>query len=550
MPNIREYNSTQALQGIRPNELGADALAQSGRRIASVYHEAGEELGRGIATLGQIGARSGGGGRGGGGGGGTARAAKQAESAESASEIATGSAAVAKAQTDLNSEWTQTANSADLNDSTIGDKFTQDKLGPTLDQIGQGFTTTKSQEWWTKQRASIEAHFGTKIAGDMAARAGDALHVNMDNTLNSFTNGARSDPSSMEHYMDQWQDTVHSLIGTNSNIDVKTASKAMSDLTQKGRTKIAQSAAIGMAERNPDQLLADIDAGKFNDYLDASGIKQVQGYARQQQAQNQHNAVAVSQNSADEYERAQFDPQTGGWKQVTPDVIGQAINDPRMLPAQRKATVTWLQSQMKGQATGTVTSNPQLLANFRGRFAGDPAQYPTQQEIGTAIANGQMTIKDGNELNSIRKMVSPTETKDPASAALFKGALSVGNRMVLGDGTTAADATGADLNRRQRFQSWFYDSFAQGTKAGMTPQQLLTPGSPDYLLKPENMQFFATNGDDLVSHAKQDYGDSAVAVPLNPPTQSGHTMTAQPSAPAQPQDRKPLASFFGSLGSQ
>jgi hypothetical protein len=51
MPNITEYRART--DGLQPQEVGAEAFAQAGRRVGSFYAQMGQDLGRTVSSLGQ-----------------------------------------------------------------------------------------------------------------------------------------------------------------------------------------------------------------------------------------------------------------------------------------------------------------------------------------------------------------------------------------------------------------------------------------------------------------------------------------------------------------
>lgn len=528
MPNIQEYNSTAALQGIRPNELGADALAQSGRRIGAVTREAGQEIGGAVSRVGgQIG--------------------EQIDRHNTTEEISAGGAAIANLQSQLTDQWNQTANTSDLNDHTIADQFREKSLEPAIEQWVAGFHTEKGQEWALSHADALRNHFFEKTTADMATRAGDALVANIQTTLNASSNMAMKDPSSMGFAMDTYESALRAA-AANSNADPSVVSKVITEQVEKGKKQIAQSAMIGLAQNNPDALDAAVAKGTFNNYVDGAETKQMQAFAHSQRLQQKAEFSANSKDVADQYTNDMYDPTTQQVRPVTPQIIGSIMSRQDMTENDKRSTVRFLQQQFKAQQAEIENeqkahSDPQVLAGFRARFL--TANPPTKEEVGTAMGAGLLSSPDGHDL--LTSAAALNDPKDPVDAALLKSAIKTGHANLLGS-TEPGDVQAADQNRIQRFDAWFYPTYNRLKAQGKTPQQLLSPDSPDYLLKPENMRFFATNGDDLVSGAKQDYGSSAVAVPLIPPAQTGGGQ--QQKAPSAAVQRKPLAAIFGGPGGQ
>lgn len=506
MPNIREYNSPQALQGIRPSELGVDALAQSGRRIASVMGQAGRDIGGGVASLG--------------------RAADEVKAKidqhDAMQEISVGAAAYANLNSQLTGQWNDQFNKSDLNDHTIGDNFMSGVLEPALEKFQQGFSTEAGQKYALERTTALREHFGQKIAGDMSNRAADALGANAATLLNSSSNMARNDPSSMPFAMDQWESSLKAM-AQNSGANTGAVSKVLTEQMEKGKAQIAQSAAIGMADKNPDALIAEINKGTFDNYMDGSQVKQMEAYARTQKNAQAQQFRLNSKDASDDYINQTYDPKTGLVKPVTAELFGQIMRDPKLTEPDKRSTVRFLQQQYSAQQremnNEEHASDPQLLSSMRQRFAsGDPRQYPTNEEIGEALGSGRLNSKDAGSLAKSNELLTgKTAREDPGTKDILTKSLASVHAQISG-GEPPGSYTPAQTAAVARFDSWFWPAYQKAVANGMNPSALLSPDSPDYMLKPDTLEAFKIKGSDIV---------------------------ALPTNKLPPGPRPPLSKFFG-----
>ena len=130
MPNIREFNAPGDL-GLRPDDRAAEATANSGRRIAALYSEAGDakaSIGRSAASairdVGDV-------------------AVKYAEHRE----ISQGAATAATTLSNLDAKWNEMIKTADPNDPSVAAKFREEVLEPTLEKLGSAPMTEGGQKF-------------------------------------------------------------------------------------------------------------------------------------------------------------------------------------------------------------------------------------------------------------------------------------------------------------------------------------------------------------------------------------------------------------------
>jgi hypothetical protein len=341
MPVIQQYDAGNV--GLNPTEIGADAEAQAARRIGSLYHQEGENIGGSIGTLGQ-----------------------QAEKYMAHREISQGAAAFAGLQANLTDQWNETAKNADPNDPTVAKKF-QAGLEDQFDKYLDSFSTEEGQRWAEAHIDNLREHLFTKTSADMSTLAGIAVKTNYEKTVNTLSSTAASDPSSLPFQLKTAESTISGMADSSPNLDTATAASVKSELLQKAKENIIKSAVSGMIQKNPN---VDLDAiqKQYGEYINGAELKQFQKAAQVQAKANSlvDKQSQVAQRQLDELnvhkgatqvitDNVTFDPQTGR-PIIDPKFFSQALDIAKKNPSAPNAATTvqtmfnWGESQQnKGE---------------------------------------------------------------------------------------------------------------------------------------------------------------------------------------------------------
>jgi hypothetical protein len=260
MPNIRQFNDP--IQGLRPDDKGAQATVMAARHVEGVYQQAGEAIGGGIAALGD-------------------EYVKQ----KSFQDISHGLATSPEMQTGLTSQWNQVAKTTDPNDHSVAEKFLNETVEPALTQWESGFTTEQGRTWATEHAAQIRQHFSEKTAADQSTLAGAAAVDNYKRMVTGLSNGALQDPTNVNTALGSLDAGIAALIAHNPNATPELASKMATELRDEGRKEIFKGGFIGMARGNPDQAIDALVKGYGSTDLDATEREQLYGFAASQKRQ-------------------------------------------------------------------------------------------------------------------------------------------------------------------------------------------------------------------------------------------------------------------------
>lgn len=417
MAQIAQYDAGNV--GLQPSEIGVDATAQAARRIGTFYHQAGENIGSAIATVG-----------------------KQAEDYMAHREISHGAAAFAGLQADLTDKWNETAKNADPNDPTTARKFIEENAEPALQKYADSFSTAEGQRWAEQHIDALRQHLFTKTSADMSTLAGIAVKTNVEKTINTLSSTAASDPSSLDFAMKTADSTITGIAASSPNLDATAQASVKSELLQKAKENIVKSAVAGMIAKNPN---VDLDAiqQKYGEYINGAEMKQFQKAA---QVQAKTNALQDKQLAATQKQMADLQVHTGAAKVMTDNVsfdptTGQPIVDPKYfsdaLELARKnpnapsaaATVrtmlSWGESQQNKGAK--PIDDPATKADLMDRMF-SPDKPTTTIDLMKARAEGKISDHTFESYHGLAQELEQSPLKGPvwqSTAAAAKDALIV-----------------------------------------------------------------------------------------------------------------------------
>lgn len=346
MPNIVEYNAGAG--GLQPSEQGIQANVQAARRVGSFYHQLGEDIGGTTAALGA-----------------------QYQQQLTRHEVSAGSAALANMYDQQSSLWTQAAANADPNDIHLADRYRKDVLEPALQSFGENFSTKEGQQWAQEQIGHFRQHMFEKTAADQSTLAGNAVVQNLMVLKNRASNITMNDPSSFDAVAGLIDNSVNAQIASHPNLSVEAAGKMRDELTQQFKGEAAKSAVIGAIQKDPTAGRALLAAGKYNDYIDGTEVKQLDSYAdaMQKAAIAQQRAAETEQSKA---EKAAFTTATAHVAASLIDKDGNVA-----IPADYFKTVANL-AMMPGAEPGQVRSMidmGQALTRQEAKPVDDPHTY-------------------------------------------------------------------------------------------------------------------------------------------------------------------------------
>lgn len=408
MPNIVEFNAPNDIQA--PSDRGIGALSNLASEQNRFGREGGQALGSAIARVGgQVGEvldKE------------NYKRAQDAYQHEIHQQVSAGAVNYSAMYGNLSLGLNETMSKAPLNDTSVGAGFTEHTLNPTLDKFRASFDNAPEdvQKWADEQVVRTRQHFTERIIADSSTRAGMAVHENVSNIERNWSNAAMVDPSSMQFAIDSAKSAVNNLVDTAHNLSVGDAARVRGELLPKMEKSIAQAAFDAMAQANPREAKAALAHGDFNAYIDGATQAQWQRYADvQQKAQDADDrrdkleakqaAAQKSQEVADKYTLSMYDSNSGRMLRPNAKLNQQIMTDPDMLPAQKRETIRWNQTQYTAQvredkasaAGSAVKDDPKILSDLRARV-GSVDHPTTRQEVVDALSGELLTRKGAADL--------------------------------------------------------------------------------------------------------------------------------------------------------
>lgn len=474
MPNIREFSAPNDF-GLRPDDRAQESVANSGRRIAALYSEAGDatsDIGRRAAAatrnVGDV----------------ALKYAEHREISQSAAEAAT-------TLSNLDSAWNNKVKNADPNDPTVASKFREEVLEPTLEKLGSAPMTEGGQRFAEAQVEKFRNHFVTKTSADMASLASVAAKKNIDTLTNQLSNAAMNDPTSLKTSLDLVDHSIGSMVDSSPNLRGVEGAKLRMELTQSSQAQIVKAAAIGAISANPDAGLKQFSGPEYSKYISGAELKQLQ-----QQAQTVERARRVDENYALQnqklFKQEASDNREGEYlsklhsddPKVSSTVSARTIaNDFTLTREARERMIGIVERETKPEAAAKVSNATatDLISRLRAQ-PGDPRRIDTLDPVYDAYEKGTLSKAD---LKFVRDEF--TNLRTPEGAALgaqqeefiksVKPLIDKSNPL-LGkiDQSGPQQVYNFTMDLRKKTDEY--------RRAGKDPRDLMDPSKPDYMGSP------------------------------------------------------------------
>lgn len=534
MPNIRDAFDPGAL-AIRPTETGVEATAATARRVGMFFNQrAGavdtlaretdrlasatarqgaetQQLGRDTQRLGaetgqlgdfegrlmtDVGRRA---------GSAIEYAGDQAVKYLDHQQISHGALTFTQLLAGKTAEWNNTVKNADPNDPTVGARFMQNSVEPSLEKFQQeGFYTENGQKWAEAHVDALRKHFAEKTAADMSTLAGHAANINMRQTINTLSNTVRSDPSSLDFSMAALESGTEGVLSSSPNLTGAEAARVRSEITQQGKEAIVKSAAFGYIEKT-GQVPPWATDPKYSPYVSGVELKQLATAAKVQQRtfslQDKQDfllrkyladyAVHTGANKVIT-DNVAPDPTNPGRMIMKPDFFNQALDlakknpDSAIAATTVKTLIDWGEHQ-QNQRAQPVVSDPQVKADLLTRMF-DPNSPTSQIDILRAEADGKLATHDGTTMRGLQKAVQDAGLHSEG----FKETLSAAKGVIT---YTTPGMPGKDphgMENYARFVQDFVPKYQAAVRAGTLPPNALDFKDPNSLISKTMEQYKRT----------------------------------------------------------
>jgi len=511
MPNIRSYDAPAGI-GLQPSQTGVEAVAGAARRGGAFFNQAadslrqtGAEFGSAIKTAGDV-------------------AVKYMEH----DEISKGAAGFATLQNNLLTQWNETAKNADPNDPSTAGKFIDDIVNPSLEKFTGSFNTEGGQKYAEQHIDSLRQQMFKTTSADMSTLAGIAVQQNYSTTVNKLSSTVRSDPASLDFALKTAESSVGALASSSPNLDATAAAKVSGPLLQNAKEQIVKSWFMGVAEKNPDEAVKQLESGKYSDFIKGDEAKTIIGYARTNarlaRSEQTNARVMADYTAKQDFHKAANDlelstiPADATGRPTLPKDYWQKVREIGQMPGAMLEPSRLKQMVDNGERITARLDKPEplgpvshaatmdLLAKIRST---DASRLTSNDAIYQAYGDGKLNTGDFNflqkEYANIRTPEGQALNRDRTTFfKQYAGAITGGLYDPI-QGSPKMYAAEMDARRRE----------ADLQRKGLDPHLIYDPSSEYFIGKPANLRKY----------------QSSMQEDLN----------AKAAAPAQPEKPAPLA---------
>lgn len=477
MPQIREYNrQVEAVAPVQGRQVSAQALGGDGQAL--------EFAGKALGHIGDV----------------YERIKEQDDAVK-----------ISKQTSELYLQQTQELealkNSGKITDPNAFTEYKQ-KFDNAFSKIGDEVSTSAGQKLLAERQATYTQHFGNAFVKSSADAKGTQTKLGMQTTLNNFSTGLFNNPNDISHAMGEWEASVDAVqkSGTISYEDAIT-------IKQHGQKTMADSAARGLIDKDPNAAKAILSTDVLDKYMDGN-----------RKAELMKSAEIGIEGLRTEKKRAEADIREtkalaaeAEIQAFLPDLFANKLSPKKI---ERSET---LSSDQKLRYMNLI--NKQLDGKAKNHDA-------VENDIYKKIVTGEITNADqindmvGEGINGagamrlakiLKNRVDPeTGVKDSdAKAGIYKQA-----EKALGKDPLAGANPDAE-RRLNAFRFRMEEAWIEGKKQGLSTQQLTDPRSPNYLgnliqeFKPTREEVFQMKFGQVKDKALS--GSTGIAVNQVPP---------------------------------
>lgn len=473
--------------GLRPTEVGIDALQNSARRLGAYGSQIAQakgqvygELARDVkSTIGAAGAT--------------------AEEYLSHKELSEGSLTYLKTMNGLTTEYNKQMGAAadDPNQAeAISKKFMETQFEPAMQKFNDAFRTEKGTKWAEGRADSLRTHFTEKAMADRVTFAGMAATKNLDTAISIATNTAYQDGHSVDQLLKDLPSIIKEQTSQYSALSGAHGAKFSADTTRKAQVSIIAAGVKGAIERSSDpEQTAKEWTSRYPEFINGAEAGTLARAARTQQKFNEaEGRAARSEQKANELAdyngtvsklEATAIGQPGGPGADWFKQVAKLADHPGAKYQPNTISTLYGLGQRLIANPPEGPSDPTYVNDLRRRAA-----LPAEDEdslkggaIGMALAEGRINKRTAAEISEIQNEVA----RDP-KYRLAVGQLNQFTASLKGAITGATAYSSGDPDKMVlygQFQAASYQVFRQAYQQGgyAAVQKVLDPTNPDYLGK-------------------------------------------------------------------
>ena len=449
---------------------GLSSLGEAGRMVGRLGNEAAQQeraAGHALDTgLNEVGK-------------GVEAVGNQIQARDNLTDITQGAATFAQAQVALTQQWqAQLAQNPD--DPNLAQKFIENNIQPTLDEVSDGFQTEAGRKFAAGHSDMLLQHWGNTLVTGQANAAGEAVKGSIEQTGNALSASVAADPAHLPVALSSLT-ALHNAAGDSAVL----SPEARGALTgpalvaaQKDLINVAAKAAIDKAVENGQDptAVASSYAKIYGDRLGGDGTEQLTKYGevRQRTAQvdmaaQQKATQARAQDQSDQH-ATQYFPQVfgaiqNGTHQLPPNTLSNILHDPSLTDDTKTAFTGAYAKITNGTAADSTAPNT-LDDAVAGLLQPKGSQgYLSPTNLIQGVAKGDLSPHDAQTLMNL----------NPAGLSQLDGALSFGRSYLAPTDPGSGKVDPVRFNQYAMFQRWAIDQVGKG---GLPPSDKL-PGIVD-----------------------------------------------------------------------
>lgn len=352
------------------------------------------------------------------------------------------------------------------------------RVEETLAKIGEEASTEGARSFYAEASTRIKGQLYKTSMDGQAELAGLAAVNHYESTLNNLSAATMAAPDSVQLQRDLHKQAVENLV-----LNEQLPRSKAEELLQRGDTALVTANIRGWAELNPTYAKQKLKSGEFDKELGAEGKLRLDGEIDQ--------AIRAKEIDA-ERRRAAQERALKESQRVTQNDLLQGLVDKKLttqdimrsnLDAFGSGSKEQFLQLMKAanQPEERLKTDPATMISLFNRIHlpdGDPNKITDENYLNQFAGNG-VSFPDLNRLRDEfqGKGTAAGQVETDLKRQLFeiaKGKLTKTNPMV-----GFRDPVGDE--NLQRYMGYFFDEYKKQRAAGISPQELLTPGNKNYL---------------------------------------------------------------------
>lgn len=395
-------------------------------------------------------------------------------------EISDISAKLSAAHAQFTTGLTNTLTNADPGDRTVADKF-MEQYDENMSDIADKVSTPEAQKYFERANAQMRAHFMVESSSGQARLAGEKAVDDIKAEHANYSASLLQSPDSFE--------TVKNLASASlqEKVDAGLIPQAKApEIQRQLNESFAQSSLQGLIANGRSQEAVDsLKNGTWKDYLGGDST-----FKMMREAEQGVNAERIQKDRQDAIERTKL----AEAQSATQDAFLTRMqpNSDKPLTAQDilKSNLDAFGSGSKEQflkmldasKNEKIKTDPQVYLGLASRIGlpdGDPNKITDRAVLYDQYTKGNLTHSALTELTE--ELNGGKSEKGQQLQAMKNNFITMAKDKLTKTNPMLGlkDPDGDEVY--QKFYSDFTTQYNAGIKAGKTPQQLLTPGNPDYL---------------------------------------------------------------------